>query len=91
MKIATVDLDGEVPTHILITKGWGFIVARTDGHIVVLTVNGLLVQKIKIPGGFSRWFTFRFPPGFDYIGLYMDNGSLHYFEAAQPTNQPTVM
>jgi hypothetical protein len=86
LKVATVSLDGEIATHLLIMKGWGFIVALTDRHFFVLTVNGLLVQKVERTCGFTHWFTFRIPPGFDYIGLSLGKGKLRYFEAADPAN-----
>jgi hypothetical protein len=86
LKVATVSLDGQIATRLLITKGWGFIVALTDSHFFVLTVNGLLVQKIERTVSFNNWFTFRVPPGFDFIALSLDNGKLRYFEAADPIN-----
>jgi hypothetical protein len=82
-KVATVSLDGAVASALLITKAWGFIVVRTDALVFVLTVNGLVVQKIKMEG-WARWFTFRTRDGFDFIGFNMDDGTLTYFEAADP-------
>jgi hypothetical protein len=42
------DLAREIPSRILITDGWGFIVAATSAHLLVFDVNERLLRSVDL-------------------------------------------
>lgn len=92
-KIATAELDeSEVPTMILITESWGFVVVYCVTKIYIFSVNGKFVQKCDKFHSFNQWFTFKSADDFDYVAIVNDHESkLEYFEVMYPDKVKEVM
>jgi hypothetical protein len=89
-KVATVEVDNEIPTNVLITKRWGLIVVKTDQSLFVFSVNGLRVAKIESLCTIRQWITYRTYDGLDFV-LYQDSElRVRYFEAAKPEREESV-
>jgi hypothetical protein len=84
LKVATISLDGEIPSSILITPKWGFIVVFTGKSLFLFSVNGVLGKKVPYPRVVQKWFTFYDRDGFDFIAFVDVNGRLQYFDAMEP-------
>jgi hypothetical protein len=81
-KIATVELDNEVPVTVLITKAWGFVLVRTERSIFIFTLNGIRFNKFSAI--VKNWFTFSTGEGADYVAIVGQGGELNYFDIADP-------
>lgn len=82
--VKTISLDGEVPTAVLFTKSWGFVIVRTDTDIFVFNINGLFINKAKVKTPIKAWTTFSTVTGFDYVITYDLASQVHVFEAPYP-------
>ncbi|OHT14254.1 hypothetical protein TRFO_15412 [Tritrichomonas foetus] len=85
-KIATIDLEDDVPEKIIVTESWGFIVVRGVKRLYVLSVNGKLIKAIDTFPHFKQWFTFKTCDDFDYIGIEDFDSHVWYFEVMYPEN-----
>jgi hypothetical protein len=83
-KVATIDLEGELPLKVLITKKWGLIVVKTVDLLLVFDINGFPVAKVPRPGDIVWWISFRTRDGFDFVAYQTDDLNCAYFEAARP-------
>jgi hypothetical protein len=83
-KVATIDLAGELPLRVLITKRWGLIVVKTVDSLLVFDLNGFPVAKVPQPGDIRWWISFRTRDGFDFVAYQTDDFKCAYFEAARP-------
>jgi hypothetical protein len=81
-KIATMELDSDVPVTMLITKAWGFVVVKTEKSIFIFTLNGMPVNKL--PTTVENWFTFSTMEGADYVAIVGQDGELSQFEVGEP-------
>jgi hypothetical protein len=89
-KVATVGLDRELPTNVLITKRWGLIVVKTQLSIFVCSVNGGSVAKVSNTRTIRQWIAYRSHDGVDFV-LYQDSDfGIRYFEAAVPAKEEAV-
>jgi hypothetical protein len=90
-KVSTFDLVDENAEKILITRAFGFIFAVTKTRLILLSVNGLLIQEIyySFPP-IVAWFTFASAVGIDYVGFVAESGEIRYFEAFYPENLVSV-
>ena len=80
-EVRTVSLDNEIPTHIVLTQCWGFVVVRAQHHIFVFNVNGMRIRKFAMPNHVIRWTTFSTRSGFDYLAYQDTNAQIYVSEA----------
>jgi hypothetical protein len=85
MKIATLSLDNQIPSSVLITKSWGFVVVRTELSFFVFNINGMFITKSSNSGRIRNWTTFRTHDGFDFVAYEEGDGRVWYFEAIDPS------
>jgi hypothetical protein len=83
-KVCTVDLDSEVPTNVLVTRRWGFVVVKTGQSIFVFTVNGILVKKAASSKPIRLWCCYYSRDGFDFVAYQDADRDICYFEAVEP-------
>jgi hypothetical protein len=83
-KVATIDLDGELPTSVLVTQSWGMIVIKTLASIFVFDINGFPVAKVPNPSDFRIATAFHDRTGCDFIAYQDSEYRCFYFEAAVP-------
>jgi hypothetical protein len=62
-----VDLSGELAEQVLITEGWGFVVALTDASVHVFNVNGLRIRRVSNSKHMTVIAAWKSPRGFDYL------------------------
>jgi hypothetical protein len=84
-KVATVGLDQEIPTGVLITEKWGLIVVKTPASLFVFNVNGMLVNKMPDRAMIRLWTAFHTRDSCDFICYQDTDFNVFYFEAAEPT------
>ena len=90
-EVRSVSLDDEIPTSILLTQSWGFVVVRAQRHIFVFNVNGMLIRKFAMPNHIIRWTTFSTRSGFDYIAYQDTNAQIYVSEApSAPPSTPVL-
>ena len=75
--VYSINLD-RVPTHVVITPSWGFIVVTMTDMIAVYSINGDLIRKDAFKNVESM-MAFRSPHGFDYITV-SDKNSTYVYE-----------
>jgi hypothetical protein len=83
-KVATVNLDNEIATSIIITDRWGLIVIKTPGSLFVFTSNGMLVKKVPDRTVIRLWTAFHTRDKFDFVCYQDIDFNVFYFEAADP-------
>jgi hypothetical protein len=83
-KVATLILDGEIPTHELVTQAWGFIVVKTEHCRFVFNVNGMFIAKAENCDRIMIWTTYRSHDMFDFVVYQNAEGRLSTFEAVFP-------
>ena len=71
----------EPAEKILITPGWGFIVAASIQDVYLFNVNGFLIRKIAKSYNIVKWCTWTDDKGFDFLAVIKDDGSLVVSEA----------
>ena len=77
----TIDLKGLVPTKILITESWGFIVVCCRRKLLLYNINGFFIREKEIKFDVSSWTTWSDSKGFDYIAISDPDGLVFAFEA----------
>ena len=84
---------GRAPKKVMITPGWGFIVAYIEEEnpnasnskgdsiyeIVVHSLNGLLIKRIKLDMPIDSWIGWKSRSGFDFIAIAQGR-KISYFE-----------
>jgi hypothetical protein len=83
-KVATVNLDGELPLAVLITPSWGIIVVKSLNSLFVFDVNGYPIHKAPYQGEIVRWNAFQTREGFDFVVYQNGDRNCFCFEAACP-------
>jgi hypothetical protein len=74
-------LGGEV-RRIAVTKNWGYVLALVGGEVAVLSVNGVLLERVWIEG-IADWFPFSSIGDADCVA-FVAGGRLGVFPAARP-------
>ena len=87
--INTVDLK-QIPTKMLITSCWGFIVILCGLNLTVMSINGYIIKTYKFEYEIKFWKTFRTNDGFDYIFYVFDDDKLGVFEVMYPEKQCSI-
>ena len=85
-KICTYDLGQYVPTNILITESWGFVVVNAGSKLFVFSTNGNLIKSIDDFPSFKQWYTYKTKDDFDYIVFEDHDHSIMHFEVMYPEN-----
>jgi hypothetical protein len=67
LKLATVSLNGEIATNVLITRKWGFIVVKTFQSFFVWTQTGSLIKRRSNSTKISHLMSFQSFDGFDCL------------------------
>lgn len=91
-KINVIKLGKEyLPTKLLITKSWGFIVTyavknsigteKAKQYLFVHNVNGRFIRSVELTSPIICWCTFSSNQAFDYLVISNDQGKLNLFEA----------
>ena len=84
-----IELDNAVPTRVIVTPSWGFIVVEVRERIqgllkhslLLYTINGTFVRKTVLEAGsIKHWTAWSSNNGFDYIAFITDNLSLFAME-----------
>ena len=83
-EVRALTLDGDVPEAVLITRHWGFIIARTHTCVFVFTVNGELLRQAPLANRILRWTTFSNTAGFDYLAFQTADFDILACEAPRP-------
>ena len=87
--IRVIYMNDEIPTRVMITPSWGFIVAEVHSiqngsrvnKIVIFTINGQLIRKTKIDSSILEWTSWKSSRGFDYIAYINSNNKMWVSEA----------
>jgi hypothetical protein len=79
LMIRRISFDGGVIRKVMITEGFGFVVAVFVDHqqkwfLVVFTVNGVFVRKREISGEVALWKQWTSVKGLDFIVFTTVNG-----------------
>jgi hypothetical protein len=61
------DLDGELAEQLLITDGWGFVVALTNESIHIFNVNGIRIRRVPNGKHILSLCAWKSASGFDYL------------------------
>ena len=73
------------PQKLIITNYWGFIIVEAQKHILVYTINGTLVGKLKLQCEIVTWCTTTNRRGEDFVIFYDEEYRIGIFEAAYPS------
>lgn len=67
---------GNSPKKVMITPGWGFIVAYTEPlnlnespEIIVHSLNGTFIKRLKLDAQIDEWVGWKSKSGFDFIAF----------------------
>jgi hypothetical protein len=90
LKVATASLDGEAPSHVLVTRRFGLVVVKTDESVFVFTSKGEKVRKVAHQKQIRLWAAFRSRSGFDYVAYHDTDGQISFFEAVEPGREETL-
>ena len=75
----------EMVHRILVTQGWGFVLAYTGKRLHLFSVNGALLKSIDIVTPITAWCTWKSRKGFDYLALADQKGVLYVMEVFEMT------
>ncbi|OHT07487.1 hypothetical protein TRFO_24212 [Tritrichomonas foetus] len=78
---ANYDVSNDEIMAVLITKRWGFIVAKTKKELILLNVNGNIIKRQEAKESISTWTTWSSCDGTDYVAYVTDSGRIILFEA----------
>ena len=86
--VRSINLNGAVPSLLLVTNGWGFIVCyaqkisegKLKHYVYVFSINGELIRKRKLDFEIAIWSSWTSNKAFDYMVISDDNGKLFAFE-----------
>lgn len=87
-----VSLGERRPAHILITKGWGFVLVHSTDlssgtlkhYLTLFSVSGDKIRETEMNAGIQRWSTTVDSKGFDHVTIASDLGLIFLFEAFYP-------
>lgn len=79
-----LSLNGETPEAVMITKHWGFVVARTRASIFVFTVSGEPLRRAALQNRVIQWATFASDAGFDYLVFQTESFDVFTCEVPYP-------
>lgn len=87
--VRMVSLDGGRPESIIITPAWGFIIvylktiedSRIENYVVIYTINGDLIRKVRTEEAVSCLSVWASPSGFDYVLMSDAKHRVFVFEA----------
>jgi hypothetical protein len=81
--LATINCAGERWQRLLITDGWGFIVAKGESTIRVLSPTGVEIASTNSVVEIAQWTSFA-RRGADIVAVMDRSGGLRVFEAINP-------
>lgn len=85
--IRVIDLQAN-PVKLIVTPGWGFIVCfakkiqgnKTTNNLFVLSLNGEIIQTVKIDFDVHLWHCWKSNKGFDFLAIADELGKVYGFE-----------
>jgi hypothetical protein len=77
------DLGGEAQLLAIPSK-WGFLIAVIADEIVVITVNGVIIDRHKMSWTIVAWWKFPTPNHFHYIVFLTEERTIGTFKGLHP-------
>jgi WD40 repeat protein len=74
----------DITKAVLVTKGYGYILASTAHNIYILTNNGSIARVVPVERDISNWCTWTDQNGVDFVCSSDANGNILVFEAFYP-------
>jgi hypothetical protein len=82
-EVRGADIGGEARL-LAITPKWGCVVAAVADDVVVLSVNGELVTRQRLPWRIAAWWPFASVVDFDHVAFVTEARAVGTFEALHP-------
>lgn len=69
------------PSRIIITPGWGFIVAESSQELFLISVTGKVIRRAKVDFVIAKWNSWSCERGLDFIVIADTKGQIRMSEA----------